>query len=45
MLTGFWWENPKGKKKKHLEDSFVDGRIIVKCNLMIYDGRVWTGIS
>jgi hypothetical protein len=36
MLRGFWWENPKGKRR--LEGCILDGGIILKCILMVYDG-------
>jgi hypothetical protein len=29
--TGFWWGNLR--EEGHLEDSGVDGRIILKCDL------------
>jgi hypothetical protein len=42
ILTGFWWENLKGRK--HLEDLGEDERIILKCILKKQDGRVCTGL-
>jgi hypothetical protein len=36
----FWWENLR--KGNHLEDSGVDGRLIVKCIFQKWD-EAWTG--
>jgi hypothetical protein len=38
--TGFWWRNLK--EGDHLEDSRVDGRIILKCIFVMWDrGTDW----
>jgi len=39
--TGFWWENLR--KRDHLEDPGVDGRIILKWIFRKWDVRAWTG--
>lgn len=37
----FWWG--KVKKREHLEDLDVEGRIILKEIFKKYNGSVWTG--
>jgi len=36
--TGFWWEID------HLEDSRVDGRIILRWIFRKWEGETWTGM-
>ena len=36
MYTGFWWGNLR--ESNHLEDSGVDGRIILRCIFRKWDG-------
>jgi hypothetical protein len=38
--AGFWYRNMK--EGDHLEESGVDGRIILKLILQKWDGRTWT---
>ena len=40
--TGFWWG--KLREEVHLEDSRVEGNIILKSSLKKWDGRAWTGL-
>jgi len=42
MHRGFWWDNLR--KRDHLEDIGVDGRIILKFILKTWDGEEWTGL-
>ena len=39
--AGFLWGNLR--KDHHLEDTFVDGRIILKRGFEMRNGRSWTG--
>jgi hypothetical protein len=41
--TGFWWENLR--KRDHLVDPYVDGRIILRRIFRKRDVGVWTGLS
>jgi hypothetical protein len=43
VCTGFWWENPR--KKDHLLDQGVDGRITLRWIFRKWDVGVWTGLS
>jgi len=38
--TGFWWENLR--ERDHLEDSGVDGRIILRWAFREWDVGSWT---
>jgi hypothetical protein len=40
--TRFWWGNLR--ERDHFEDLDIDGRIILKWTLKLYDGRAWTGL-
>jgi len=40
---GFWWGNLR--ERDHLEDSGVDGRIILRWIFRKWDVGVWTGSS
>jgi len=40
--TGFWWENPG--ERDHLEEPEVDGRIILKWIIKMWDRRAWMGL-
>jgi hypothetical protein len=42
MHTGFWWEDLR--EGDHLEDTGIDGRIILKWIFKKWDGRMWTGL-
>ena len=42
MNTGFWWGNLR--KRGHLEDPGVDGRIIFRWIFRKCDGEAWTGL-
>jgi len=39
---GFWWGNVR--KRDHLEDPGVGGRIILKLMFMKWNGVLWTGM-
>jgi hypothetical protein len=39
---GFWWGNLK--EEQHLQDSGIDGRIMLKCIFKNWDGKAWTGL-
>jgi len=41
MRTMFWLENLK--RRDHLEDLGVDGKVILEWILGKYGGKVWTG--
>ena len=40
--SGFWWKNPR--RRSHLEDLGVDGRVIWKWMLEKRENGTWTGI-
>jgi len=40
--TGFWWGNPR--ERDHLEDTGVDGRIILRWILKNWDVEAWAGL-
>ena len=42
MHAGLWWENLK--KRVHLKDLGVHGRVILKWILMKLDERMWSGL-
>ena len=42
MYTGFWFGNPR--EKDYLEDSGVDGRVILRCIFKKWDVGVWTSL-
>jgi len=39
--VGFWWSSLR--ERDHLEDTSVDGRIILRWILTTWDVGVWTG--
>jgi len=41
VYTGFWWENLR--KRVHLEDPGVEGRIILRWIFRKWNVRAWTG--
>jgi len=41
MCTGFWWGNLR--ERDYLENSGVDGRIILRWIFRKWDVRAWTG--
>jgi hypothetical protein len=43
VYTGFWWRNLR--KRDHLEDTAIDGRIILRWILRKWDVGAWTGLS
>jgi hypothetical protein len=43
MYTGLWWGNLR--ERDHLEESGVEGRIILRWILSNWDVGVWTGSS
>ena len=43
VYKGFWWENLR--KRDHLEDPGVDGRIILRRISRKWDKGLWTGSS
>ena len=43
MHTGFCWGDLR--EGDRLEDSGVNGRIILKCTFKTWDGRGWTGLN
>jgi hypothetical protein len=42
MYTGFWWRNLR--ERDHLEDTGVDGKIILRWIFRTCDGGAWTGL-
>jgi len=40
--TGFWWEN--ARKRDHLEEPAIDGRIILKCIFNKSGVGAWCGL-
>ena len=42
IYTGFWWG--KQRKRDHLEDPGVDGRIILRWIFRKWDVGTWTGL-
>jgi hypothetical protein len=42
VRTGFWWRNLR--ERNHLEDSDVDGRIILRWIFRKWDVGVWIGL-
>ena len=42
MDIGFWWGNLR--ERDHLEDSGVDGRIVLRCIFRNLDGGTWSGL-
>ena len=42
MYTEFWWGNLK--ERDHMEDSGVDGRIILRWIFSKWDVRSWIGL-
>jgi len=40
-VNRIWWGNPR--EREHLEDSVVDGKIILRWILRKWDVRAWTG--
>jgi len=43
VRTGFWWRNLR--ERDHLEDTGVDGRVILRWIFSKLDVGVWTGSS
>jgi hypothetical protein len=41
MYKGFWWGNLR--KRDHLEDPGLDGRVILRWIFRKWDGGVWIG--
>jgi len=41
-VYGFWWGNLR--ERDHLEDTRVDGRILLRWILGKWFGRAWTGL-
>ena len=42
MHTGFWWGNLR--ERDHLEDTGVDGRVILSLNFRKSDVGAWRGL-
>jgi hypothetical protein len=42
VYTGFWWVN--ARERDHLEDSSIDGKIILRWIFRKWDVGAWTGL-
>jgi hypothetical protein len=43
VYIGFWWRNLR--ERDHLEDLDVDGRMILKSIVKMWDENTWTGLN